>query len=126
MPGIAPGNPVKLRQVSFDAKTIITQPDQPCQGAFLIEAGRVEIYRLSGDRKIVMAILGKGEIFGEMALIEHLPHANYARALEATDCLLISRAQYEVLFEQTPPIVKLLLTRTVRKLRKATGLAFGR
>ena len=116
---------MKLRRAFFDAETIITRPDQPCQGAFVIEAGKVEIYRMAGDRKVVMAVLGKGEIFGEMALVENTPHAHFARALEGTDCLLISRAQYEAALVQVPPIVKLILTRVVRKLRKSTGLTFG-
>lgn len=126
MPEAAQPAAMKLRRAFFEAETVITRPDQPCQGAFLIEAGRVEIFRMAGDRKVVMAVLGKGEIFGEMALVENAPHAHFARAVEGTDCLLIPRGQYEAALEQTPAIVKLILTRVVRKLRKTTGLAFGR
>lgn len=117
---------VKLRQLTFHPDEVIVEPGQPCVGAFLIEAGRVEVYRMAGDRRVVVAVLGKGEIFGEMALVEHLPHARYVRALELTDCLLISRAQYDALLAETPPIMKLFLSRVVRKLRKTTDLAFGR
>ncbi|GHD59475.1 hypothetical protein GCM10017083_43720 [Thalassobaculum fulvum] len=117
---------MKLKQVSFDHDEVILKPDQPCQGAFLIEAGRVEVYRMSGGRKVVVALLGKGEVFGEMALVDHVPHARYVRALEDTDCLLISREQYEELMEHTPAIVRLFLNRVVRKLRKTTDVAFGR
>ena len=117
---------MKLRQLSFNPDEIIVEPGQPCVGAFLIESGRVEVSRMSGDRKIVVAVLGKGEIFGEMALVDHVPHIRTVRALEGTDCLLISRAQYEALLEGTPPVIKLILARVVRKLRKTTDLAFGR
>ena len=117
---------MKLRQVSFEPDEIIVEPGQPCVGAFLIESGRVEVSRMAGDRKVVVAVLGKGEIFGEMALVDHVAHARTVRALEGTDCLLISRAQYEALLADTPPIMKLILTRVVRKLRKTTDLAFGR
>jgi len=117
---------MKLKQVSFDQEEVILKPDQPCQGAFLIEAGRVEVYRMSGGRKVVVAVLGKGDVFGELALADHVPHARYVRALEDTDCLLISREQYEELLAQTPPIMKLFLLRVVRKLRKTTDVAFGR
>lgn len=117
---------MKLRQLSFEAGDIVVEPGQPCVGAFLIEAGKVEVYRKAGDRKVVVATLGKGEIFGEMALIDHVPHARFVRALEYTQCLLISRDQYEAMIEQTPPILKLFLTRVVRKLRKTTEVTFGR
>jgi len=126
MPDATQPAAMKLRRAFFEAETIITRPEQPCQGAFLIEAGKVETYRMAGDRKVVMAVLGKGEIFGEMALVENTQHAHFARALEGTDCLLIPRAQYDAQIAQTPPIVRLILTRVVRKLRKTTGLTFGR
>ena len=117
---------MKLRQLSFDPGEIIVEPGQPCVGAFLIEAGKVEVFRKSGDRKVVVAVLGKGEIFGEMALIDHVPHARYVRSVESTQCLLISRTQYEAMIEQTQPILKLFLTRVVRKLRKTTEVTFGK
>lgn len=117
---------MRLKQVSFEPDEIILEPDQPCQGAFLIEAGKVEVYRMAGDRKVVVAVLGKGDIFGEMALVDHAPHVRYVRALEGTDCLLIARDQYEELLASTPPIMKLILTRVVRKLRRTTDVAFGR
>jgi CRP/FNR family transcriptional regulator, cyclic AMP receptor protein len=117
---------ITLKQVSFEPDEVILQPDQPCQGAFLIESGKVEIYRMAGERKVVVAVLGRGDIFGEMALVDHVPHVRCVRAVEATDCLLISRAQYEDLLATTPPIMKLILTRVVRKLRRTTDVAFGR
>ena len=116
---------MKLKQLAFEAEAMIVEPGQPCLGAFLIEAGKVEVFRKAGDRKVVVATLGNGEIFGEMALVEHVPHARYVRALEYTDCLLISREQYEAMIAQTPPILKLILTRVVRKLRKTTEVTFG-
>jgi CRP-like cAMP-binding protein len=117
---------MKLRQVMFETGQIIVKPDQPCQGAFLIENGQVDIYRMAGDRRVVVATLGKGEIFGEMALVGGTPHARYASARERTDCLVISTEQYKALLEDTPPIMRLFLSRVVRKLRRTTELAFGK
>jgi len=117
---------MKLKQLLFAADEQILEPGQPCQGAFLIEAGKVEVYRRSGERKVVVAVLGKGDIFGELALIDHVAHIRYVRALEPTECLLISRAQYEAMAEQTPALMKLIVARVVRKLRRTTELAFGK
>ncbi len=116
---------MKLRQVMFERGEIIVEPDQPCQGAFLIESGKVEIYRMAGERRIVVATLGKGEIFGEMALVSGTAHARYVRAQERTSCLVISTEQYKALLEETPAIMQLFLSRVVRKLRRTTALTFG-
>ena len=52
---------MKLRQVLFETGEIIVRPGQPCQGAFLIEDGKVDVYRMAGDRKIVVATLVKNQ-----------------------------------------------------------------
>ena len=117
---------MKLQQVMFENNQIIVEPGEPSQGAFLIEEGKVEVYRTVGDRKIVVATLGKGEIFGEMALVGEAEHARYVEARARTSCLVISREQYQTLLEETPPIMRLFLSRVVRKLRRTTELAFGK
>jgi len=120
------GNPLKLQQLFFDAAEVIVEPGMECVGAFLIEDGVVEVYRMSGDRKIVVATLGKGDIFGEMALVDDVPHVRYVRARENTTCLLITKEQYAALYQDTPAVMKLFLMRVVRKLRKTTDIAFGK
>ena len=117
---------MKLKQLYFDAGEVLFEQGEPCRGAFLIEEGKVEVYRKSGERKVVVAQLGKGEIVGEMALVDHVAHIRNARAMEPTHCLLISPEQYAALVEQTPPIMKLILARVVRKLRRTTDIAFGK
>ena len=117
---------MKLQQVMFEKGEIIVEPGEPSKGAFLIEDGKVEVFRASGGRKIVVASLGKGEIFGEMALVGGTEHVRYVQARERTNCLVISVEQYKALIEDTPPIMRLFLARVVRKLQRTTDLAFGK
>jgi CRP/FNR family transcriptional regulator, cyclic AMP receptor protein len=117
---------MKLQQVMFEAGDVIVEPGQACKGAFLIEDGKVEVFRSSGGRTIVVASLGKGEIFGEVALVGGSEHVRYVQARERTSCLVISVEQYQALIEDTPPIMRLFLARVVRKLRRTTDLAFGK
>ncbi len=58
--------------------------------AYLIVAGQVEIFRKSGNNERVLATLGRGEIIGEMALIDNQPRVASARALEDSEFSLIS------------------------------------
>jgi CRP/FNR family transcriptional regulator, cyclic AMP receptor protein len=69
---------------------------------------------MTGDRKIVMALVDGGE------LVRHV------QAREQTSCLMISTEQNKALTEETPPIMRLLLARMVRKLRRTTDIAFGK
>ncbi len=53
---------------------------------YLINSGKVGIYRAHADREIQVAVLGEGDFFGEMAVLESLPRFATARVI--TDCAL--------------------------------------
>jgi CRP/FNR family transcriptional regulator, cyclic AMP receptor protein len=61
-----------------------------------------------------------------MALVGGVEHVRYVQAREPTSCLVISSKQYEELVKDTPPMMQLLLSRVVRKLRRTTDIAFGK
>ena len=117
---------IELAKLSFGANDIILEAGAACKGAFLIESGLVEVYRDVDQRRVVITQLGKGEIFGELAVIDDVPHAHHVRAIQDTQCLLITPAQYQELFANTPGIMKLFLSRVVRKLRMTTDTTFGK
>src|SRR5262245_20555962 len=54
---------------------------------YIVQAGSVEIIQTTGGSRRSVAVMEKGDFFGEMALIESVPHSNSAEAL--TDCELI-------------------------------------
>ena len=69
---------------------------------FFLKKGRVQLYRLSPEgKKLIVAALGPGAIFGEMALVGQGMHKTFAEATE--DCLLcvMSRADVERLILST-------------------------
>lgn len=76
---------------SFQAGDKFFQVGDPADRAFLIESGEVEV--LSGATRV--ALLGKGEIVGEMALIEERPHGRTARAISAGSATSLTRAEFE-------------------------------
>jgi CRP-like cAMP-binding protein len=59
--------------------------------AYRILAGAVDISINEGSSKVVLATLGQGDIFGEMAMIERMPRSATARALSA---LTAKRGKY--------------------------------
>lgn len=51
---------------------------------FLVQEGEVEIVQKAGEHENQLAVLGRGDFFGEMAVLEELPRTHTARALAAT------------------------------------------
>lgn len=84
--------------VDVAAGTVIFEQGDPPDGFYVVLEGEVEI----SVRDYVLWRLGKGEIFGEMALIDERPRS--ARACARTDCRLVKVDERRFLFlvTQTP------------------------
>jgi signal transduction histidine kinase len=64
----------------------------------------VEISRLVGGKRRVFSQLGPGEIFGEMAVIEHRPRSATATALKEAEVYFIPRGEMLSLIQRSPAL----------------------
>ncbi len=81
----------------------------PGDCAYLIEEGSVEVLNSRHGREYRIRLLGKGEMFGEVALIDHQPRTATVRAVEDTVLVPISRKLVEELLAKSDPILHHLL-----------------
>ena len=83
--------------------------------AYVIKSGKVEVSELVKNKKIVLAILEEGQIFGEMGLVEDQPRSATVTASEDVQLAVLSRDSFNDLFEKNPklllPIIKALFER---------------
>ncbi len=68
----------------FEKGELICHEEAPCDALFLIESGSVRIESHEAHDGGQTSVLGKGEAFGEMALVTGLPPIKRAEALEDT------------------------------------------
>lgn len=88
-------NPKLLnRDVYYRGKDIIQQGEEGFR-AYYIEAGRVEVLVEEAGHLLKVAELGPGDIFGEMALINHEPRTATVRAIDDVTVTIISRDEIE-------------------------------
>ena len=66
--------------------------------------------------------LGKEELFGEMALLEHVPRAASVVTLEETELVEIDKAQSYILVRQNPHFTLQLMQLLSDRLRNADAL----
>jgi CRP-like cAMP-binding protein len=84
---------------------IFYMPEDTGEVLFLLKKGRVQLYRISPNgKKLVVATLGPGTIFGEMSLVGQGMHNTFAEAVD--ECLLcvMSRADVERLMSEKPSV----------------------
>ena len=120
------------RQVTMagcGAGKIFYMPDDTGDVLFLLKKGRVQLYRISpSGKKLVVATLGPGAMFGEMALVGQRMHSTYAEA--ADDCLIcvMSRADVERLLRDRPVValrfLEVLGERVAQMEERLEDLAF--
>jgi flavin-dependent dehydrogenase len=90
-PAKAPGeNAGELGRSYLKGATILKQGDTG-DAMFVIQSGSVEVLCESGGHELCIAELGKGEIFGEMALFEHNTRTTTVRALSEVRVLSVDR-----------------------------------
>jgi CRP/FNR family transcriptional regulator/CRP/FNR family cyclic AMP-dependent transcriptional regulator len=104
---------------SFKAgDAIVHEKDQPA-GFFVVVSGKVEVVRgAAGDRPQVLATLGPGEFFGEMALFEGQARSATVRALEDTECLAMTGWDFRAELNTDAEIAMAVLQTVVRRLRE--------
>ena len=84
---------------------IFYMPEDTGEVLFLLKKGRVQLYRISPNgKKLVVATLGPGTIFGEMSLVGQGMHNTFAESVD--ECLLcvMSRADVERLMREKPMV----------------------
>lgn len=72
------------------AGAVIFEEGDPGDIAYLIQSGRIEIVRKLGNGEEILATVGRGEIIGEMSLIDRQPRMATARVVEDAELTVIS------------------------------------
>jgi len=123
-PGELVGLAENLRRRHYTKDQIIIAQGDPGTSLFLIESGRVKICLNSPDGKeLVLTVLGPGDFFGELALLDGEPRSADAVALEPSQLLLLRREDFIAFIETRPQVMLRLLTTVSRWLRHTAQVA---
>jgi type IV pilus assembly protein PilB len=96
----------RMQRRDFAPQSIIVREGAEGNTAFVILSGSVAVRRKDPDSGVefVLAELGSGQMFGEMALLTHKPRAATVVALEATACATLERADFEKVLYEHPAV----------------------
>jgi len=113
----------------FKPGEMIFTEDSECDGMYIIDSGRVRVYKFAGrgknKREVELCVLGPKAMFGEMAMIDEHRRSASVQAVDSTVCTVITKKIFEDQLSRIPPwmvnMIKILVSRlreTNNKLRE--------
>lgn len=107
-------------QESYRAREYIFMEGDPARWFCVVRSGHVKILRHSRTGKdVVLDLLGAGEVFGGVAVIERRPYPAAAQATEATVVLKVPAEAMIAVAERHPSLIKEIALMIGRRLRLA-------
>jgi len=103
----------------FQPGQMIFREGDTTQEAYRILKGRVEISIAGDGKSVILAQLGEGDIFGEMAMVDERPRSASAQALEVTECEVLTAENFNEAVLQRPEILIPYLASFFERLRTA-------
>jgi CRP-like cAMP-binding protein len=91
---------------------------------YIIESGRVSIELPSDSGEaLTLRLLGPGDFFGELSLLDDEPWYGDATALDDCQLLLLGKRDFLQVLEKYPSVSRRLLTIICKRLRHSAGFA---
>ena len=107
------------RERTYPRNSVILFEDDPGDALYVVAEGQVKVVLIGEDgREVILSVLGEGEFFGEMALIDDEPRSAHVIAMEDSTLLVLRREDFQGILKQTPSIALALLRELSRRLRR--------
>lgn len=101
---------------SYPADTMIFSEHQKGGDMFIIQEGSVKISKVVDKEEVTLALLKKGDMFGEMALLEDKPRS--ACAIAHSDCklMVVNKENFDQMVSSQPQMIARLTTMLAERL----------
>jgi CRP-like cAMP-binding protein len=108
----------------FKRDEVVFDKDDPGESLFIIDEGSVRIYLPSlQGADLTLALLGPGDFFGDMALLDGRPRSASAAALQETETVALDRADFIAVIRSRPEAAMAVLAAVARRLRETNEMA---
>ncbi len=108
----------EFNTMTFATQDYLFKEGSRSESAYLILEGKVAV-RLGdqGENPRTLAVLERGDVVGEMSLIDNEPHMASAIAIEHTKVSALSASEFNKRVDDMDPLMKGILTILIKRLR---------
>ena len=105
---------------SATRSTIVMAGGDATDSLYIVLSGRLKVMMSDSDGKeVILSILGPGEFFGEMGLIDDSPRSASVVAIEACELLSIAKRDFKKCLAENFEMAMAVMRGLVRRLREA-------
>src|SRR5215510_11925274 len=116
---MAEKNPFARFLSHFPAGKVLFREGDAGEDMYIIQSGRVAIKKRTGANKdVTLAVLEKGDFFGEMAVLERMPRSATAEVTEDGDLIVITGDVFGDMIKANPEIAIRMLRKYSIRLRE--------
>ncbi len=108
-----------LQRQSFQPGDRIFKEGDEGNTAYIVQSGEVEIVKVIDGAETVLGTIGKGGMFGEMALIDSKPRMAAARCTKGATIIVVTRGMFDQKLTKADPFIRGLMKILVDHIRKA-------
>jgi len=103
----------------FGRNSVIILAEDQGEDFFIIRRGQVKVSIVHEDgREIILSLLGEGDVFGELSLLDGRPRSATVIALQPTELIILSRLHFLRLIHKHPHIATAMLAELAGRLRR--------
>ena len=112
-------NPFQNFMVRYgESERIFTEGDLGTT-MFIVQSGKVRLFRLTDGQTRILGVMEKGDFFGEMSILEGLPRMSSAEALEDSELIEINSMTFDKMIKGNIEIAIRMLRKLSVRLREA-------
>jgi CRP/FNR family cyclic AMP-dependent transcriptional regulator len=103
----------------FEAGRVIFKENDPGDTMYIIQKGRVKITKKVDNVDKILMVLGKGDFFGEMAIIRQTPRTATATAIDNCEVLTFNRTGFVSMISKNTNIAVNIIEKLCLRIEKA-------
>ncbi len=105
---------------TYPKNAVVLTEGEMGDSLYMIQSGKVKVFIGDEDgREIILKILGPGDFFGEMSMIDKQARSASVNTSEASTFLVLTHAAFEKCVEQSPRIANMVMRILAQRVREA-------
>jgi CRP/FNR family transcriptional regulator, cyclic AMP receptor protein len=109
----------------YDVADVIFEEGSTGRELYVVLEGKIDIVKITGATRTLIVTLGKGEFFGEMAVIDGSSRSATAiAAAPKTKVMRINHARFVYLVSQQPAFALMIMDALSKRLRASNAVNF--